>query len=252
MGVPNTVLSIKWGTAFGAFDVNMLFRACLAHTPNDLKFVCLTDDASGLDPRIDARPIPDIALTPEEAKRPGVWRKLSLFSPDIADLGRVLFLDLDMLVVGDLSRFFEVSEGAVFQNMGESWRPEPRSDEKITGTCIFSFDTSGESSVLDAFLARKEANMNSWNNEQEFVGAHVSHASYWPEGMVVSFKRHLCHRNGMGLFAKPALPLPSASIVAFHGRPRPSDTREMTLWGTFPHLHLGPVPWIENYYRRFG
>lgn len=248
----NTVLSIKWGTAFGASDVNMLFRACLANATEALRFVCLTDDGTGLDPRIEVKPIPDIGLTPEEWKRPGVWPKIGLFAPDLADLGRVLFLDLDMLIVGDLSPFFDVADGAVFQNMGESWRPDPRSAEKVPGTCIFSYDPGAETRVLEAFLADKETNMSSWQNEQEFAGAHVSRTSFWPEGLVVSFKRHLCHRNGMGLLAKPSAPPEGAAVVAFHGTPRPAETMEKLIWGPFPHLHRGRVPWVEDYYRRFG
>ncbi len=248
----NTVLSIKWGSAFLPRDVNMLFRACSAHSDRKLRFVCLTDNACGLDPQIEARPIPDIGLTPKEIKNPGLWRKLSLFSPDLADLGRVLFIDLDMLIVGDLSSFFEVSHGAIFQNMGESWRARSRGEDRETGTCIFSFDPGVETAVLHAFLVEKEATMNAWTNEQEFVGAHVSRASYWQDGKVVSFKRHLCHRYGIGMIAAPASPPPGASVVAFHGRPRPSETMEKPVWGPFPHIHIGRVPWIEEYYRRFG
>lgn len=247
-----TVVTIKWGDVFSSGDVNMLFRACIANSAYQLRFVCLTDSTDGLDPRIDARPIPDIGLTQSEIEQPGVWRKLSLFSPDIADLGRVLFLDLDMLIVGDLSSYLEVSQGCVFQDMGDAWRPNPRNSAKITGTCIFSFDAGIEASVLNAFLADKRGTIAKWTNEQEFVGAHVSRAVFWPEGMVVSFKRHLCHRHGKGLFAVPVLPTPDASVVAFHGKPRPSDTREKMIWGTFPHLHRGRVPLIEDYYRRFG
>ncbi len=248
----NTILCIKWGTAFSPRDVNMLFRACTANSTGKLRFVCLTDETDGLDANIYARAIPDIGLSSGEIAQRGLWRKLSLFSPEIADLGRVLFVDLDMLIVGDVASFFDVTDGAYFQNMGASWRPNPRSEEKVTGTCIFSFDTRNERSVLDEFLAEKTANMEVWTNEQEFVGAHVSKASYWPEGKVISFKRHLCHRHGKGLFAKPEAPAAGASVVAFHGKPRPADTQENLFWGPFPHVHMGRVPWIEDYYRTYG
>ncbi len=250
--MPNTILSIKWGTAFGASDVNMLYRACRAHSERPLRFVCLTDNAEGLDQSIETRPIPDIGLTPEEWRYPGVWAKLSLFSDDLSDLGRVLFLDLDMMIVGDLAPFFEPREGAVFQNMGESWRPNPRSDEKITGTCLFSYDPAAEPQVLRTFLSDKRHHMETWTNEQEFAGAHVSKASFWPDDHVVSFKRHLCHRYGKGLFVNPEVPPSTARVVAFHGTPRPAETMANRIWGPAPHWHAGRVPWIEDYFRRFG
>ena len=246
------IICIKWGRAFGSRDVNMLFRACRAHNPTPLRFICLTDDAHGFVDGVEAWPIPDIGLSPEEWARPGVWPKLSLFSPELSGLGRVVFIDLDMMVVGDLSPFFEPTSGAVFQNMGDSWRPEPKNDERETGSCIFSYDPGAERNVLDVFLADKAGAMSRWQNEQDFVGDHVSNASYWPDGLVVSFKRHLCHRYGAGLFVRPMPPPRTASIVAFHGTPRPMETMEKLIWGPFPHFHFGKAPWISKYFYEFG
>ena len=192
----DTIICIRWGTAFSSADVNMLYRAGRAHLAGDLRFVCLTDDASGLLAEIEARDIPDIGLTDPQLKRPGVWRKLSLFSPELADLGRVLFVDLDMMIVGDLAPFFAVTEDATFLNMGASWRPDPTSDARETGTAVFSYDPGAEPQVLAAFLADPEAALASFPHAPDFVGAHVRKARFWPEGLVLSFKRHLCHRYG--------------------------------------------------------
>ena len=248
----HVVICIKWGTIFGADDVNMLFRACREHSPTPLRFICLTDNSDGLADGVEAWQIPDIGLSPEEWSRPGVWPKLSLFSPELASLGRVLFLDLDMMVVGDLSPFFTPTQGVVFQNMGDSWRPSPKSDSRETGSCIFSYDPGAEQRVLDVFLADKQDAMARWRNEQDFVGAHVSKADYWPEGLVVSFKRHLCHRNGAGIFLKPLSPPRTASVVAFHGTPRPRETMKKLIWGPPPHIHVGKAPWVSEYFHQFG
>lgn len=246
------VICIKWGTVFGSNDVNMLFRACRKYSQKPLRFICLTDDSVGLTEGVEAWQIPDIGLTDEEWSAPGVWPKLSLFSPDLIDLGRVLFIDLDMMIVGDLSPFFAPTQGVVFLNVGDSWRPATKSKARETGSGVFSYDVAQEQQVLEAFLADKAAAMAQWRNEQDFVGAHVSKAIYWPDDLVVSFKRHLCHRNGAGFFRKPVPPPDAAAIVAFHGTPRPRDTMEKLIWGPFPHFHLGKVPWISEYFRQFG
>ena len=76
-------------------------------------FVCITDDRSGLADEINTLPIPDIGLSEEQIKLPGVWRKLSLFHPDVAALGlgrRALFIDLDMMIMGSIDRFFDPTE----------------------------------------------------------------------------------------------------------------------------------------------
>lgn len=246
------IICIKWGKIFDFRDVNTLFRACREYTSGPLRFVCLTDDADGLTEGVEAWQIPDIGLSLEEWSRPGVWPKLSLFSPALISLGRVLFIDLDMMIVGDLSPFFEPTQGAIFQNMGDSWRPTPKSEARETGSCIFSYEPGAEQKVLEVFLADKANAMMRWRNEQDFVGAHVSKADYWPDDLVVSFKRHLCHRNAAGLFVKPVPPPKATSIVAFHGTPRPRETLEKLIWGPLPHVHFGKVPWIAEYFRQFG
>ena len=247
-----TILCMKWGTAFGADDVNVLYRNCRRHVEGDLRFICLTDNADGFDAAIQTRPIPDIGLSPEDWKRPGVWPKLALYHADLHDLGRVLFIDLDMAIVGDLAQFFEVSEGVTFLNTGESWRAVPRGPGKIAGTGVFSFDPALEAPILQTFQKDPDAAYGEFQNEQDFASAHATSVSYWPEGWVISFKRHLCYRNGIGLFRKPDAPNAATAIVAFHGHPRPSDTRRQLIWGPPPHWHLGKVPWLEAYYEKSG
>lgn len=244
------ILCIKWGTVFTAREVNVLFRACTAHSDGRLRFICLTDDTKGLDADIETRDIPDIGLTDTQIRAPGVWRKLALYHADLHDLGRCLFIDLDMAVVGDLAPFYDVATGVTFLNTGQDWRPKPKGTRKEAGTGVFSFVPKDQTHVLAKFKDDPVAAMTAFANEQDFVSAHVSAVAYWPEGRVLSFKRHLCHRYGLGLLVKPIAPAPSAAIVAFHGHPRPSETRGRGIWGVPPHWHRGKVPWLEDYYAR--
>lgn len=251
MTVTQTILCIKWGTVFTAREVNTLYRACVAHTRGPVRFICLSDDFRGLDSGIQTRDIPDITLSDADIRRPGVWRKLALYHRDLHDLGRCLFIDLDMAVVGDLSPFFAVTQDVTFLNTGQDWRPVPKGTRKEAGTGVFSFDPEEQAPILAAFLKDPQGAMNRFTNEQDFASAHASGVAYWPEGRVLSFKRHLCYRYGLGLFRKPVAPAEAASIVAFHGHPRPSETRDRLIWGVPPHLHRGKVPWLEDYYAHY-
>jgi hypothetical protein len=60
------IMCMKWGTLYSAQYVNVLYNACQANLTDPCRFVCLTDDPSGLLSGIEAFPIPDIGLTPEE------------------------------------------------------------------------------------------------------------------------------------------------------------------------------------------
>ena len=52
------ILTFKWGTLYSAEYVNRIYRGVKAHLKRPFRFVCVTDDADGLLPEIDAEPIP--------------------------------------------------------------------------------------------------------------------------------------------------------------------------------------------------
>lgn len=92
-----TVACVKHGDKYGPDYVNRLYAMVRRHLPGNWRFVCYTDDPKGLAPEIG---VVDISKAPVS----GWWAKLALFDPRIplAD-PTIFYLDLDTIVVGDLS-----------------------------------------------------------------------------------------------------------------------------------------------------
>lgn len=242
---------MKWGTLYPADYVNVLFNACKRNLAGPFRFVCLTDDATGFADGIEALPIPDIGLTPEQWFLPGIWPKLSIYLPDLHGLtGRCLFIDLDMMVLGDLEPMFTYGTGFVATDMGPGWENPPRAGKGEVATSIFAFDFGAEPQILDAFLADPSAAFETFQNEQDFVGAYANTVDFFPPGWVLSFKRHLRQPIGLDLIRPPHRPPASARVLAFHGKPRPADLLRdgSGLWDTLPHMGRGQVPWMAEYW----
>ncbi|ETV98746.1 hypothetical protein, variant [Aphanomyces invadans] len=90
-----TVVCVKWGVKYGAEYVNKLHRGVARHLKSvRYTFCCLTDNAVGLAPEIDVR-----LLAPGWV---GWWNKAQVFSPAFGWTGRMLYLDLDSVLVGSL------------------------------------------------------------------------------------------------------------------------------------------------------
>lgn len=93
------IVCVKWGKRYDAAYVNRLYagvrRNLKGRSPEEVPFVCFTDDAAGLVEGIEARSLPkDSTLW---------WGKAYLFSEEAGlDGNRVLFLDLDQVIVADL------------------------------------------------------------------------------------------------------------------------------------------------------
>ena len=46
-----TVICLKWGTRYGPEYVNRLYSMVKRHTEHALRFICITDDPSGIEKR---------------------------------------------------------------------------------------------------------------------------------------------------------------------------------------------------------
>ena len=246
------VICMKWGTPFPPEYVNVLFGAVSAHLASGFRFVCLTDQTEGLDPGITSAPIPNIGLTPEQIRAPGVWRKLALFHPDVAALSpgaRALVIDLDMMILGPLEEFFARDDGIILLDTGHDWR---KHEPVQPSTGVFAFTLGEQQQILQAFLDDPDRHIAEFRNEQDFVAAHATGLSLWPTGAVVSFKRHFVRRFCRDLFLPPRAPGPGPAILAFHGDPRPANLLRAGIWGHFPHLGRGPVEWVRDYWEGYG
>ena len=119
---PRIVLCMKWGTKYGPEYVNRLYAMVRRHLRGDFSFVCLTDDGTGIRPEVRCLPIPELALPAGIPERG--WRKLTTFEADLHGLrGTALFLDVDVVIVDDLTPFFEqAGEFLIIHDWKRPWR----------------------------------------------------------------------------------------------------------------------------------
>ncbi|MCA9210969.1 MAG: hypothetical protein KDA55_21570, partial [Planctomycetales bacterium] len=101
------VICMKWGDKYGANYVNILRAMVRRHLSLPHRFVCFTENASGLHPEVEVFPLPELELPDGIPER--CWRKLCTFDRQLGDLhGPTLFLDLDVVVLGSLDSLFEL------------------------------------------------------------------------------------------------------------------------------------------------
>ena len=88
-----TILTLKYGDKYSEDDVNAIYE----HTEGQYNYVCVTDDAYGLNPAIGV-----LYLEHEPA---GNMEKLKLFQ--LKDLGTILYLDLDVRLQKPIDHLFD-------------------------------------------------------------------------------------------------------------------------------------------------
>lgn len=243
------ILSMKWGTRYDAGYVNRLFAGVRRNLRQPFRFLCFTDDASGIHSAVETLAIPDLGL-PDRAFRRGAWPKVGILRDGLANLeGPCLFLDLDLLILRPLDEFFSYRSGeyCLIKDWEQPYqRLRHRGKPRIGNTSVFRFDAGTMGYVVDALLADREGALASFRNEQRFVSHHARSRCWWPDEWVASFKRHCIPFFPLNLVSTPREPQ-AARAVAFHGRPNPHEA--LAGYRTGPvHRWVRPTTWIARYW----
>jgi hypothetical protein len=237
-----TILCMKWGTKYGPDYVNRLYGMVRRHLRGEFRFVCLTDRSEGVRTEVQCLPIPDLAL-PEGLPERG-WKKLTTFAADLYGLqGTALFLDLDVVIVDDITPFFEhPGDFLIIHDWKRPWR--------ITGnSSVYRFELGTHPEVLERFRAEHNSIRARLRNEQAWLSEALhqqDQLGYWPAEWCASWKYHCVARFPLNFFRAPAVPR-GARILVFHGVVNPPDAiagRSMGNW-----RRTLPAHWIADHWR---
>jgi len=199
------ICCIKVGTKYGPEYPNRLAAMVKRHMTEPYEFICLTDN--GKDLNCDWSPIKE--------KYPGWWSKMLLFKPHPVVKGRrVLFLDLDTLIIGPLKEL--TLYNGPFCILRDFYRPEGY------GSAVMSISAGYGGHIWESFIKDPAYWISMKGGDQDCIKRNVNNADLWQDrypGKVVSYKVD-CQSG----------PPPGASVVCFHGVPRPADVVDMVGW----------------------
>ena len=207
---------MKWGSKYGHEYVNRLHKSIKKHTKRSTQLYCFTDNNHNIDKDIICKPLPKIFLPETISFTP--WRKMSLWQYPLYDLeGDVLFLDLDLVITGDLDRFFDFKPGNYC--VIENWT---QIGENIGNASCFKFPIGKYNSVFEKFKRNPKKYWKKYHIEQIYLSAQIKNQVFWPPEWCKSFKHDLLPSWPLRIWQPAKLP-DNTSIVAFTGKPDPDD-----------------------------
>jgi hypothetical protein len=254
MSTAVNVICMKWGRLYGPEYVNHLRAGVARHLARPHRFVCFTDDATGLSPDVEALPLPELGLPAGHGDRR--WQKLAVFRQPLADLtGTTLFLDLDLVIFDSLEPFFDLPGPFFIIRDDDLFRSKPlrrinperdRFLHSVGNSSVFRFEIGAHQYILDAYLADPQAATASYEISQQFQSAQLArhdHLQYWPSDWCVSFKNACVPRGLRSYLRNPALP-PGAKLVVFAGEPKMGDV--LAGHGHRWYRRIGNVDWLRR------
>jgi hypothetical protein len=244
--VIQTVICMRWGTRYGSDYVNRLHAMVRRNTDRPLRFVCFTDDATGLEPGIEPKPLPPITLPERVRWKP--WRKISLWAETLDGLdGDVLFFDVDLIVTGSIDPFFDFAPESSFCVIRNWTQP----DKRIGNTSAYRFRIGAHPYLYNRLSREPKDVLARYRNSQTYISSEIREMTFWPEKWCVSFKHSLMPRWPLNFLRAPDLP-PETRVVAFTGKPDPGEAWEgiwPAPWYKRWYKHVRPTPWIGEHWR---
>ncbi|WP_282602730.1 glycosyl transferase [Paracoccus sp. PARArs4] len=261
-------ICIKWGEKFGPDYVNRLHGMISRNVTPPFRLYCFTDDGTGLNPDIAVRPLPDFEYrTPQRTR--GKWPKSRLWG-DLGDVtGVVLFLDLDVVITGDLDGFFEYGDP---DDTILGLNPNTPL-EKMGQTSVYRMRVGKLAPLQDIFRADPQAAADKYKYEQRFVTRNApGGVKFWPRGWLAHFRMHCIPNFPLNYFRDAKIP-PRARIVIFPGLVNPPDAIAGRWYEDGDHVsprehlrrafngqrresfvkhmrhYVRPTPWVERLWR---
>jgi len=232
---------MKWGDKFPADYVNRLYGMVKRNLSCEFRFVCFTENSEGIRNEVETQGLPELDLPVGSPERG--WRKLSVFKKDFGGLsGTTLFLDLDVVIVGNLDAFFTHPGEFLIAH-------DKKNPKKIEGnSSVFRFEIGQHPEILHYFEKNSALVKNQVRHEQAYLSREMhklGKLEYWPDEWVPSFKYRCCPSWIKSWFKAPSIPK-HAKVVLFHGLPNPPEAiiGKSGKW----YRHIQPSPWIKEHW----
>jgi hypothetical protein len=210
---------MKWGTAYGPKDVNILYAMVARNISGDFKVVCFTDDATDIRPEVTCLPLPPLGCEiPPDV--PGKWPKVALWTKNLHGMeGTALFIDLDSVIVGNIDCYFEYGDPKDVIT-ARNWLNRLK---KSGQTSVFRFPIGGHPYMLENLQADPATISRKFQYEQNYVTHNIRGGiRFWPEAWTRHFRLHCMGPWPMRYLRPPVLPA-DAKIITFPGLPGPAD-----------------------------
>lgn len=226
-----TVACVYWGTKFSKDYVYNLKAAVERNTTVPHRFVCLTD-----------KPLPGIECRFLKPGYESWWNKIQLFDSS-QDLGeRVVYFDLDTLIVNNIDWLLNHNGWFMgIEDVGAVNKHQPHLKNKLQSG-VLAFERNPNSYIWSEFVLGYDRIMDTFRGDGEYLDSvinpyHRTLLQHQYPGQLKSYKYQVY----------PGPPDESTSVICFHGRP--SIEQAMAENITTPMRTYEPQPWIKDYWR---
>lgn len=220
------VLCVRFGNKYSQDYVVKLRNMISRHLTLPYTFNCLTDDPKPLE---GVRSI----VRDNQGYLKGWWHKVHMFDPTLPMSGRILYLDLDVIVHSNIDKFI-TTYGEDFigiRDFNRKFHPQ----FKYLNSSVMSWTHGTNSHIYNQFKQDPNAAMRMPGDQDWIWKTSKQIMKFWPDSWVQSYKWEIRSRNELGVInghrlfrsVKDDVYIdPNCSIAVFHGEPNPAQVED--------------------------
>ena len=210
----NNIICVHWGTKYSVKFVNILYSMCHRNFTDKFKFYCLTDEVNqAFHYKVNPIRIPDPQFD-------GWWNKMHLYDNRLDIEGNILFMDLDVVLVGNCDDFFRQYRDEDFCVIRDFGQPTT-----TFNSSVLRYNLKHHSFIYDNYMKEKgkfDGLQGDQNVITDMMFRHEmtqvlpddwTYSFKWPErGKPKQYQKYLPKDHPLKKNAK---------ICVFHGHPTP-------------------------------
>ena len=222
-----TVLCVRFGNKYGRNYVERLRNMVSRHLTIPYEFVCLTDDQHPIE---GVRSI----VQPSANYAKGWWHKVHMFDPNLALQGRILYLDLDVVIHNNINKLVDI-KGDRFYGIRDFNRKFYPSWHSLNSSAL-SWTHGTNADIWTKFQADKSTAQRLQGDQDWIWKLAKDRIKFWPDSWIQSYKWEIrgrdelvdrTGRKGFKTVSNNVKPNPECSVAVFHGAPNPEDVQDL-------------------------
>jgi len=157
------------------------------------------------------------------------WYKANLFA-QLNWQGRVLYFDLDNVIIGNLDKLveYETDDFIICQDFNRHGNPE----YPVCNSSVMCFNANNYTTFFDKWQTEKDTIIRKYKGDQDWITVMLgSTKKWWPYNWVMSYKWEVLNgglaRLGSKEYRSDVTTVdPQTSVLVFHGKPNPDEVTD--------------------------
>lgn len=227
----HNIICVHVGDKYSNDYVEKLYRGCMRNSTEEFTFTILHD---GKNYQLNERNVKYIAVEPMSFLSPHNlwWYKMQAFRDDVATAEQNLLLDLDIVIVNDIDKFwkYKPSEFVIIQDFNRHWFP----NYSRSNSSIVKFTPNIAKDIFNDYFINSIQYARKFRGDQDYLDEYVKDKVWWPKKWAMSWKWEvynggMVESNSTKYYNSITSIDEDTSVLVFHGKPDPHDVKENVL-----------------------